>query len=100
MSEFHPLPGAYVCWMPGGAFIELYPRTSRLVSREGDTTFEALPAPATGAGTHFNLRVQRTRTELEQICAERKLHCTWRGWAGFLDVWLDDGLLIECVCSP
>jgi hypothetical protein len=23
--------------------------------------------------------------------------CAWRDWAAFLDVWLEDDLLIECV---
>jgi len=98
-APFHPLPGGWMCMFGGGAFLELYPRTARLVSREGDVAFAELQPAATGAGAHFNLKVDRTRAELERICDERGLKHGWRAWAGFLDVWLDDGLLVELVCS-
>lgn len=98
---FSPLPGAWVCQfgpVANGPFIELYPRTSRFALHEGAIRFEAMPVPATGAGSHLNLRVDRSRTELERICAERGLKHGWRSWAGFLDVWLDEGLMIELLC--
>jgi hypothetical protein len=102
VEEFHPLPGAFVClfgrsW--DGPLLELYPRTSRLVSRDGEVAFAKLKARATGAGTHFNLKVDRKRTEIEKICDQRGIPCSWRDWAGFLDVWLEDDLLIECDCE-
>ena len=102
VEAFHPLPGGWVCLFDGtwsGALLELYPRTSRLVSREGDVGFAKLRSPATGAGTHFNLKVDRSRAELERICTARGLTFSWRSWAGFLDVWIEDGLLVELVCS-
>ncbi len=100
---FHPCPGAWVCFLGGddehwsGPLIELYPRSVRLASEAGEVVFRPLPPPHTarGAGTHFNLAVGATRGELERICAAQGLTCSWRGWAGFLDVWLDDDLLIE-----
>lgn len=101
VAAFHPLPGAWVCHfgLAGtGPFIELYPRTSRYALRDGEIRFEALPEPARGAGAHLNLRVDRTRAELEALCAERGLKHGWRAWAGFLDVWLDEGLMVELVC--
>jgi hypothetical protein len=103
VEAFHPLEGAYVCLFEGdwqGPLLELYPRTARLVSRGGDIGFEELETKASGAGTHFNLKLDRTRAEVEATCRERGLPCTWRAWAGFLDVWVDEGLLIECVCRP
>ncbi|MBL8954459.1 MAG: hypothetical protein JNK82_27015 [Myxococcaceae bacterium] len=101
-EPFHPNPGAWVCLFDrtwSGPFIELYPRTSRLSLKGDEITFEAMPVAAAGAGTHFNLRVDRTRPQLEQLCAERGLTHGWRAWAGFLDVWLDEGLMVELVCS-
>lgn len=98
-APFQPLDGAWVTHFDGGAFIELYPRTARVALRDGEVSFEPMPAAATGAGTHFNLRVDPSRAELEAICARRGLQHGWRGWGGFLDVWLDEGLLIELACS-
>ncbi len=102
VESFHPLRGGWVCLFDRtwhGPLLELYPRTTRLIAVKGDVGFAKLDEPATGAGTHFNLKVERTRGELEKICAERGLKCSWRGWAGFLDVWVEDGLLVELVCS-
>jgi len=102
-APFHPLPGASVCLLGHDwtePFIEFYPRSTRIALKDGGIGFEAMPAPATGAGTHLNLRVDRTRAELEAICAERGLAHGWRAWAGFLDVWLDEGLMVELVCRP
>lgn len=102
-APFHPLPGAWVCLFDrswSGPLLELYPRTAALArGDDGAPVFSTLSAPATGAGTHVNLEVGRSRAEVERLCAERGLPCAWRGYGGFLDVWLDDGLLVECVCA-
>ena len=99
VRRFLPLEGGWVCLFDRGAFLELYPRTARLVDLGGDVGFAELPTPATGAGVHFNLRVERTRAEVEAICARRGLRCSPRPGMGFLDVWIEEGLLVECVCT-
>jgi len=55
------------------------------------------PTSQLGRVPHLNLTVDRTRAELEAICDERSLEHGWRGWTGFLDVWLDEGLMVELV---
>jgi hypothetical protein len=100
---FHPLPDAWVClFQPGdwkGGLVEFYPRTATLAHDDGAVTFRDLPSPSRGGGSHLNMTVPRTRAALEALCRERGLVCAWRDWAGFLDVWLEDDLLIECVCA-
>ena len=99
VTEFLPLKGGWVVLFGAGAFLELYPRGARLVDTGGDVGFAALPSPATGAGVHFNLRLDRTRAQVEKACAELGLRCSPRPGMGFLDVWIEEGLLVECVCS-
>ncbi len=103
VRSFHPCEGAWVCLLEGdtwsGSLIEFYPRSVTLAHRDGEVRFEALARPASGGGTHFNLSLPKSRTALEQICRERGLTHGWRDWAGFLDVWLEGELLIECVCE-
>jgi hypothetical protein len=100
---FHPLAGAWACLFEGswsGAFLELYPRTHGLHAGKGGAVgFRALAPPANGGGAHFNVTVSKSRAELEAICASRGLVCSWRGWGGFLDVWIDEDLLVELVCG-
>jgi hypothetical protein len=98
-APFSPLPGAWVCFFPGGGFLELYPRTARLKDLGDDVGFEPLPAPATGAGTHFNLRLHRAREDVEKACAALGIKCAQRPGLGFLDVWIEERLLVECVCA-
>jgi hypothetical protein len=100
VESFHPLEGAWACLLDGGwsgALIEFYPRTATLAHDEGLVLFRPLEHPAAGGGTHFNLSLPRSRADLERTCRERGLPHAWRDWAGFLDVWLEDDLLIECV---
>ena len=99
VTEFLPLKGGWVCLFGDGCFIELYPRSARLKNLGDDVGFEALPSLASGAGTHFNLKIDRSRAEVERACAELGLRCAPRPGMGFLDVWIEDGLLVECVCS-
>jgi hypothetical protein len=99
-ARFEPLPGAWAVLFEGtweGAMIELYPRDKTFALRDGAIGFHDLSPPARGAGTHFNLSVDKTRQELESLCAARGLTCSWRGWAAFLDVWVDEELLVELV---
>lgn len=103
-APFHPCEGAWVCFLSGkdgdweGPLVEVYPRQVTLAAAaDGSVTFARLERPARGAGGHVNLSVSVTRAELERLCKERGIRHTWRSWAGFLDVWLDDELLIECV---
>ena len=100
VQSFHALDGAWVCLFEGswdGGLIEFYPRTSTLAHERGEVCFRDLPRPAAGGGTHFNLSLPRTRAQIEEICRAQGLVCAWRDWAGFVDVWLEDDLLIECV---
>ena len=93
-----------MCFLSGknedweGPLLEIYPRTVTLApASDGTVSFAEMPLPARGAGGHFNLTVPKTRAELERLCKQRQLRHAWRHWAGLLDVWLDDELLIECV---
>jgi hypothetical protein len=101
VAEFHPVPGAFVCFLNGadwdGGLIEFYPRTVALAHRDGAVFFRAQESQRGSGGTHFNLTVPRTREELEALCRERALPHSWRDWQGLLVVWLDDDLMIECV---
>ena len=100
VESFHPLEGGWVCLLEGswsGALIEFYPRTATLAHEQGRVLFRPLDTPARGGGSHFNLSLPRSRGELERISRERGLPHAWRDWAGFLDVWLEPDLLIECV---
>ncbi len=102
VRSFHPCDGGWACLLEGewnGALIEFYPRTATLAHEGGHVRFEKLDPPARGGGTHFNLSLEKSRAEVEAICGARGLTHAWRDWAGFLDVWLDDELLIECVCE-
>lgn len=103
-APFHPCEGAWVCFLSGkdedweGPLVEIYPRNVTLAADgEGTVSFAKMTSPARGGGAHFNLTIHRSRTELERICERRALRHAWREWAGLLDVWLDDELLIECV---
>jgi hypothetical protein len=103
VQPFHPLEGAWVCLLGedwSGPLIEFYPRTATLAHDQGQVQFRPLERGAEGGGTHFNLSVPRSRATLERTCLERGLAYTWRDWAGFLDVWLEEDLLIECVPEP
>ena len=103
-EEFHPLPGGWVCLFAagdwGGGLVEFYPRSATLAHDDGAIGFRTLDRPARGGGSHLNLSLPRKRADIEAICRQRGLVFAWRDWAGFLDVWLEDDLLIECVCRP
>jgi hypothetical protein len=100
VERFHPVEGAFVCLLNGDwddALIEFYPRTVTLAHDDGVVTFRRLSPPASGGGSHFNLSIPGSRGDVERACAARGLTYAWRDWAGLLDVWLEDDLLIECV---
>jgi hypothetical protein len=102
VEPFHPLAGAWVCLFEGtwdGPLIEFYPRSATLIQKEGRVGFGKLGAAANGSGTHFNLTLPRQRSWVQAQCNKRNLTCTWRDWAGFLDVWLEQDLLVEIVCD-
>ncbi len=104
-QPFHPCDGAWVCFLNGDVedwespLIEFYPFDVSLVQREGKLVFSRLKAASAhaGAGTHFNLTVPRTRTELERRCRKLGLPFSWRDWQSVLEVWLEQDLLLECV---
>jgi hypothetical protein len=100
VESFHPLRGAWVCLFDGtweGPLVEFYPRTHTLAQEAGTVAFQRLGRPALGSGTHLNLGLPRTRAWVEAFCETERLTCTFREWAGFLDVWLENDLLIEIV---
>lgn len=100
---FHPWKGAWVCFLSGkdedweGQLIELYPHDLVMIAEEGRLAFRKAKLPPRGAGSHFNLSVPRSRTELEALCGKRELSCSWRDWQGLLEVWLEEDLLVELV---
>jgi hypothetical protein len=100
---FHPCDGAWVCFLSGqdedweGQLIEFYPQSITLAAESGHLVFrETKLAPRT-TGTHFNVSIARARKDLQRVCAQRGLTCSWRDWQGLLEVWLEEGLLVECV---
>jgi len=80
-----------------GPLIEFYPKTHRIGWVDGQPAFVVNEARATGAGTHFNITVDKTREQIEAVCEERGLEHAWRDWASFVDVLLEDGLVVEIV---
>jgi hypothetical protein len=100
---FHPWKGAWVCFLGGededweGPLIELYPHDLTMVAEAGRLAFRKAKLPPRGVGSHFNLSVPRTRRQLEALCAEREIACSWRDWQGLLEVWLEPELLVELV---
>ncbi len=103
-KPFPPVEGGWVCFLNDedwkrGEFIEFYPKSVKIANNSGNAAFRENPEGVSGAGTHFNLSVPKNRETLESICQERNLVCAWRGWANFLDVWLEENLLIECVSN-
>jgi hypothetical protein len=102
VESFHPLRGAWVCLFDGtweGPLIEFYPRSVTLAQNEGTVAFRNLDPRASGSGTHFNLTLSRSRAWVESFCKTQRLVYAFRDWAGFLDVWLEDDLLVEIVCN-
>ncbi len=102
VAPFQPLPGGWACLFDGswnGAFLELYPKTHGITANDEGPGFAELAAAPAGVGTHFNISVEKMRSEVEAICRERGLRFSWRDWAGFLDIWIDDSLLVEIVCK-
>jgi hypothetical protein len=101
-EAFHPLPGGWACLFDGswtGCFVELYPKTHRIFHDGEKVGFSEMKEAARGAGTHFNITVEKSRGEIEAICKERGLACTWRDWAKLLDVRIEDDLIVEIVCT-
>jgi hypothetical protein len=102
VAPFHPCEGAWVCFLGPeedweGPLLEFYPRSVTLAHRGGKLSFRRTKTGPRGVGTHFNVTVPKKRRELEAICARRDITCSWRDWQGLLEVWIEDGVLIECV---
>ena len=100
-ESFHPVPGGWACLFEGswtGTLLELYPHTHRIFHDGTKVGFAEMKEPVRGAGVHFNISVEKSRAEIEAICKERGLACAWRDWAKFLDVKIDDDLIVELVC--
>ncbi len=105
-APFPPHAGGWVCFLSAERadwqheFIEFYPRDTQLVRIDSKTP-RPMFAPveggrATGAGSHVNLIVPLTASEVEAACARSgKLH-GWR-WPGLMDLWLDERLMVELV---
>ena len=83
-------------------FIEIYPRNIRLAPVDGNNTrprfVRVEGGIATGAGSHVNLVVPMTAEAIEVACKQVGLPHGWR-WQGLMDVWLDEGLMVELAPS-
>jgi hypothetical protein len=102
VAPFHPCDGAWVSFHGpeedwDGPHIEFYPPSVTLAHDDGKLAFRQTKSAPRGVGTHFNVTVPKTRRELEAICARRGIACSWRDWQALLEVWIEDGVLIECV---
>ncbi len=100
VKEFHPCKGAWICFLNDedwdSELIEFYPKSIQLHQEEDDVVFKKVKLDNVGAGTHFNLHIPKTRTQLEELAHSLELEFSWRSWASLLDVWLEKGILIEC----
>lgn len=80
-------------------FVEVYPRTKRLViGSDGTASFGDFDASQEkGAAVHMNLNVPLHPVALEDRCRARGLRAVWRGYLPLLDVWLEEDppLLVE-----
>jgi hypothetical protein len=99
---FHPVEGAFVCFLGtkedwNGPLIELYPRTTTLVLQKGKLAFREIAEGINASGAHVNIALDKTREQIEATCDHRGIVHHWRDWQELVEVWLDDGLLIECV---
>jgi len=103
IAPFPPHVGAWVCFLSSDRvgwefeFIEIYPRSIRLASVDGNSRPRFVPVEggvATGAGSHVNLVVPMTAEAVEVACKQAGLVHGWR-WPGLMDVWLDEGLMVE-----
>ena len=99
-KPFHPCEGAWICFLNDedwqAELIEFYPKSIRLCQQGDEVVFRAAQLSDTGVGTHFNLHIPKSRAQLEKTAHDLNLRCSWRTWAGLLDVWLEQGILIEC----
>jgi hypothetical protein len=99
---FHPVEGAFVCFLGdkedwAGPLIELYPRTTTVVLQKGKMAFREIAGGINASGAHVNIALGKTREQIESTCDRRGIVHHWRDWQGLVEVWLDDGLMIECV---
>ena len=99
-KKFHPCEGAWICFLNDedweAELIEFYPKSIQLQQEGNEVVFKEVKLTDVGVGTHFNLHIPKTKTQLEEIAGTLKLKCSWRSWAGLLDIWLEQGILIEC----
>ena len=102
---FPPQEGGWVCFLSADrtdwahAFIEFYPRTTQLAVVEGGTRPRFLPVeggPATGAGSHVNLRLPMSASDIEAACQRSGRPHGWRN-PGLMDLWLEARLMVELV---
>lgn len=105
-APFPPHAGGWVCFLSAERadwqheFIEFYPRDTQLAPGDGGS-----PRPrfvpvesgsATGSGSHVNLVVPMSATEIELACAKSGRPFGWR-WPGLMDLWLEGRLMVELV---
>lgn len=65
---------------------------------DSSNRFKGMSSLTIGAGTPLHIGVDRPRTEFETTSMERGLRHGWCAWTWFLDVWHDEGLMVELVC--
>jgi hypothetical protein len=106
VAPFPPHSAGWVCFLSAERtgwqheFVEFYPRDTQLV-RIDSVSARPKFAPveggrATGAGSHVNLVVPMSASEIEQACALTDRPHGWR-WQGLMDVWLEERLMVELV---
>ena len=100
VKEFHPCKGAWICFLNEedweSELIEFYPKSVQLHQEADEIVFKKAKLTNVGVGTHFNLHIPKTRIQLEEIANDLHLDYSWRSWANLLDIWLEQGILIEC----
>lgn len=100
VKKFHPCRGAWICFLNDedweAELIEFYPKSVQLHQEGEQIVFKETKLSNVGVGTHFNLHIPKSRTQLEEIADSLKLNHSWRSWASILDIWLEQGILIEC----
>ena len=78
--------GAWICFLNDedweAELIEFYPKSIQLKQEGDEVVFEKVKLTGVGVGTHLNLHIPKTKTQLEEIARSLKLKCSWRAWAG------------------
>ena len=96
VTPFPAFRGACMYYFGNGSdgLIEFYPKTHKIVQTGTSPGFAPLRQPVNGCATHINLQVEVPLEEVAEKATKLRLTNGLR-YQGFLDIWLENELLIE-----